>query len=81
MNQVFILQLGLKIQKTNIGAQKIDSPILETYIIVVSNFFILNKNGRKRFFKENFLLANVKPDIMLEIFFLIRNNTDINFQV
>ena len=33
-----------------------------------------------RFFEENFLLANVKLDVVFEIFFLIKNNININFQ-
>ena len=41
---------------------------------------MLDKDDRERFFKKNFLLADIKPDIMLEILFLIMNNVDINFQ-
>lgn len=49
--------------------------------MVVSTFFILNKDGKERFFKRNFLLANVKPKIVLEMSFLIMNNIDNDFQV
>ena len=80
MNSAFTSQLGLKIQKTNVGAQKIDGTTLETYRMVVSNFFVSNKNGRERFFKENFLLAEVKPKIVLEMCFLTMSNADVNFQ-
>ncbi len=48
--------------------------------MVVSTFSVSNKNDRKRFFKESFLLADVKSDIMLKIFFLIMSNIDINFE-
>ncbi len=48
--------------------------------MVVSTFFILNKDSRERYFEESYLLANVKPDIMLEIPFLTMSNLDINFQ-
>ena len=34
----------------------------------------------KRFFKENFLLANIKSDVVLGMFFLTMSNTDMNFQ-
>ncbi len=47
--------------------------------MVVSTFSILDKNGRERFFEESFLLADVKPDIVLEMPFLTMSNADINF--
>ncbi len=36
MSQAFAQQLDLKIRKTNVGVQKIDSTTLETYGMVVS---------------------------------------------
>ncbi len=48
--------------------------------MVVSIFFVLDKDGRERFFKESFLLANVKLDIMLKMPFLTMSNTDVDFQ-
>ncbi len=48
--------------------------------MIISTFFISDKDGKERFFKESFLLADVKPDIVLEIPFLTMNNTDIDFQ-
>ncbi len=80
MNQVFAFQLGLKIQKTNIGAQKIDGTTLETHKMVVSTFFILDRDGRERFFEESFLLANIKPDVVFKMLFLTMSNTNIDFQ-
>ena len=47
--------------------------------MVVSTFSMSNKDGRKRFFKENFLLADVKPDIILVIFFLTISNANVDF--
>ncbi len=80
MDQTFVQQLGFKICKTNVGAQKIDGTTLETYAMVVSTFLVSNKDGRKRFFKENFLLANVRPDIVLGMPFLTMSNADVDFQ-
>ena len=60
--------------------QKIDSTTLKTYEIVVFIFSILDKDSRERFFKKNFLLADVKPDIMLKMLFLTMSNADIDFQ-
>ncbi len=80
MSQAFAQQLGLKIHKTNIGAQKIDGTILEAYKIVVSTFSVSDKDGRERFFEESFLLADVKPNIVLGIPFLTMSNADVDFQ-
>ena len=80
MSPAFASQLGLKIRKTNIRAQKLDGTTLETYRIIVSIFFLLDKDGRKRFFEESFLLADVKPEIVFRMAFLIMSNADIDFQ-
>ena len=80
INYDFASQLGLKIWKTNIAVQKINGTTLEIYKMIVSIFSILDKDGKKRFFKKSFLLADVNPDVMLKIYFLTINNVDINFQ-
>ena len=80
MNQAFALQLGFKIWKTNIRAQKIDDTPLETYKIVVSTFSMSDKNGKKRFFEESLLLADIKLDGVLKMPFLTMINVDNNFQ-
>ncbi len=56
-----------------------DGIILETYKIVVFTFFILNKDGKERFFDQSFLLADIKPDIVFKNHFLIISNADIYF--
>ena len=80
MNSAFAFQLGLRIWKTNIGAKKIDSTTLETYGIVASTFFLLDKDSRERFFEESFLLADVRPDTVFGMLFLTMSNADIDFQ-
>ncbi len=70
MSQAFAHQLGLKIWKTNVGAWKIDGITLETYGMVVFTFSMLDKDGRKGFFEKNFLLADVKPNIVLRMLYL-----------
>ncbi len=80
MSQAFAHQLGLKIWKTNVGTQKIDGTTLETHRMVVSTFFVSDKDGRERFFEESFLLAKIKPDVMLGIPFLTMSNNDVDFQ-
>lgn len=49
--------------------------------MVVSTFFILDKDDKMKFFEESFLLVDVKLDIVLEIFFLIMSNADIDFNI
>ncbi len=80
MSQAFTQQLGLKICKTNVGAQKINGITLKTYGIVVSTFLVLDKDRRERFFEESFLLTNVRPDIVLGMPFLTISNANVNFQ-
>ncbi len=80
MNQAFVFQLGFKIGKTNVETQNIIGTILKTYKIVVSTFSILDKDGKERFFEKSFLLANITPNIVFEMFFLIMSNTGIDFQ-
>ena len=48
--------------------------------MVVSTFFMSNKDGRKRFFEESFLLVDVKLDVVLEIFFTTLSNANVDFQ-
>ena len=48
--------------------------------MVIYIFYISDKDWKERFFDENFLLADVQPDVVFGISFLIINNADINFQ-
>lgn len=79
ISQAFTLLLGLKIWKTNVKVQKIDGTILKIYWMIVSIFSMLDKNGKKRLFEKSFVLANVKLDVVFEMFFFIMSNADINF--
>ena len=79
ISSVFAFQLGLKNQKINVRAQKIDGTTLKTYGIVVSTFSLTDNNSRKRFFEENFLLIDVKPEIVLGMLFLTMSNADVYF--
>ncbi len=48
--------------------------------MVVSTFLVLDKDGWERFFEESFLLADVRPDIVLGMPFLTMSNADVDFQ-
>lgn len=80
MCQVFALQLGLKIWKINAEAQKINGTTWETYKMIVSTFFVSDKDNKKRFFEKSVLLADVKLDIFLGMSLLTMSNTNVNFQ-
>lgn len=80
MSQTFAFQLGIKAQKINVGAQNIIDTTLEIYGMIVSTFFISDKDSKMRFFEKNLLLANVKLDIVLEMLFITMSNTNNNFK-
>lgn len=48
--------------------------------MVVSTFFMSDKDRRGGFLEESFLLADMKPDILLWILFPTMINADIDFQ-
>lgn len=46
-----------------------------------STFFVSDKDGSKRFFEENFILADVQSNIVLGMLFLTISNANVDFQV
>ena len=50
MNLALIQKLGLHIQKTNVGAQKIDGSFFEIFGMVITDFQIEDKVDKPRFF-------------------------------
>ena len=48
--------------------------------MVVFAFFVLDKDNKKRFFEENFLLTDVKSDVIFGKLFLTMNNVNVEFQ-
>ncbi len=48
--------------------------------MVVSTFSMSDKDGRERFFKDSFLLADVRPDVVFGMSFLTMSNADVDFQ-
>ena len=79
MNPNFAQKLGLKIWKTNVGAQKIDSSTLEIFEMIIIDFQIEGKTNRLRFFQKAFFVANTKFEIILRMFFLKFSNADVLF--
>ena len=75
----FAKQLGLSIRPTHVRVQKIDSTMLDTYGMVVAVFSLEDKANQVRFFEETFLVANVSPEIVFGMSFLILNGVDVDF--
>ena len=71
--------LSSYIWKTNIRVQKIDVSTFKTFGIVIADFQVENKVSRPKFLKETFLVANIKFEMIWEIFFLKLNNVNMSF--
>lgn len=50
----------------NIGAQKIDGLLLETYGMALARFPLPDNLGSDQFFVETFLLADTSMEVVLE---------------
>ena len=79
MNPNYAWKLGLKIRKTNVGAQKIDSSALKIFGMVIADFQVENKASRPRFFQETFLVVDTKFEVILKMPFLKISNADVSF--
>ena len=75
----FVKKLGLSIKPTEVGMQKIDSTTLDIYRMVVAVFLVTDKAYQVRFFEKTFMVANVSPEVVFRIPFLILSGTDIDF--
>ena len=79
VHPAFAKELGLPIRSIDVGAKKIDGITLETHEMVVAAFSVEEKANQVRFFKETFLVANVSPEIVFGILFLILSGADGDF--
>ena len=75
----FAKQLGLSIQPTDVGAQKIDGTTQDIHGMVVAAFSVVDKANRVRFFEETFLVANVSLKVVFGIPFLTLSGADVDF--
>ena len=79
MTLAYASKLGFWVQKTYVGAQKIDSSSLWTFRMVIASFQVEDKLGRARFFQKLFLLAEISIGVVLRMLFLTLSNADIQF--
>lgn len=75
----YTAQPSLKVQKTNIGTQKIDGSTFETFEIVIADFQIENMLGRVQFCQKTFLIVNITLEVIFKILFFTLSNVDIQF--
>ena len=76
MNSAFAQKLGFHIQKTNVGAQKIDGFALKTFEMIIADLKVKDKAGKFRFFQETFLVADIKFEAVLKMLFFKISNAD-----
>ena len=79
VHPAFAKKLGLLIRPTNVRAQKINGTTLNNFGIVVVVFSVTDKANQVRFFEETFLVANVSPEIVFGMLFLILSSADVDF--
>ena len=79
IHPTFAKQLGLPVQSTNVGMQKIDRSTLDTYGMVVTSFSIIDKRNRVRFFEETFLMANISLEVVFGMPYLILSGANVDF--
>ena len=77
MTPAYASKLGLQARHTDVGAQKIDGSILQTFGIVLASFQVEDKFGRARFFQETFLLAKISAKVVLGMPLLTLSNADV----
>ena len=76
MTLAYAVQLGFKVQKIDVDAQKIDGFLLETYGMVIAIFQVFNKLHCSWLFQKTLLLANIIMKMVLDMFFLTLSNVN-----
>ena len=79
MALAYTKKLGFRVRKTDVGIQKIDGSILETYSMVIAGFQVQDKFGKARFFQETFLIADIRVKVVLGMPFLALSKVELDF--
>ena len=79
MAPAYAKKLGLRVRKTDVGAQKIDGSTLGTYGMVIAGFQVQDKFGKARFFQETFLVADTSVEVVLGMPFLALSKVEVDF--
>ena len=75
----FAKKQGLSIRPIDVGVQKIDGIMLDTYEMVVAFLLMMDKVNWVKIFEKTFLVTNISLKVVFGIFFLNLSNTDVNF--
>ena len=79
IHPTFAWEQGLPIRTTDVGAQKIDGIMLNSFGMVVVAFSMTDKTNRVRFFEETFLVANISSEIVFGMPFLTLSGANVDF--
>ena len=79
MALTYASKLGLKVYPTEFKAQKINSPTLKIFKMVLASFQVKDKLRRARIFQKTFLLADISTEVILGMPFLTLSNEKIQF--
>ena len=77
MTLAYATKLGLKVYYIDVGAQKIDSSIFETFEIILASFKVEDKFEKIRFFQKTFLLTDISIEVDLSRSFLTFSDANI----
>ena len=47
--------------------------------MIVAAFLVVDKANRVNFFEKTFLVANISPEVIFEVFFLTLSDADVDF--
>lgn len=75
----YIKILSLQVQKTDVGAQKINKSTLETYDIVIVGFQVQDKFKNTKLFYKTFWVTDISVEVVFKIFFLTLSKIEVNF--
>lgn len=82
VNEIFLAytaKIDFTTHKTNIGVQKIEGLVLETYSMALACFLLFNSLGRVRFIEKTLILVNSHVEIILGMLFLPLSNVNVEF--
>ena len=79
IHPTFAKNLGFVLQKTDVGAQKVDDIILRIFGIVIVVFSIYDKAKKICLFEKTFLLDDISIDITLKKLFFTLSNANVYF--
>lgn len=80
MTLFYIVELVFIPQTINFGTQAIDDSTLKIYKIVIVSFLLQAKLSEIWYFKETFLLADIRMEIIFRILLFSLSNINFNLQ-